>query len=119
MGTQPEPMGYSPASGRQSEETARVLLQLGGVVFLLAFFIFFAGSGLWAPLSGDDLMNLHGHLQTGALGLMKGLVFYWSTEYRPLGGLFYLSIYKLFGFDPLPFRIESEEFVDRQIEEST
>jgi len=82
-----------------------VLLRLGAVVFLLAFFFFFAGGGLWAPFSGDDLMNLHGHLQEGALGLFQGIVFYWSTTYRPLGGIFYLSLYKLFGFDPLPFRI--------------
>jgi hypothetical protein len=30
---------------------------------------------------------------------------YWSTSYRPLGGLFYVAIYRWFGFDPLPFRV--------------
>jgi hypothetical protein len=30
---------------------------------------------------------------------------YWSTSYRPLGGLFYVALYRWFGFNPLPFRV--------------
>ena len=30
---------------------------------------------------------------------------FWSSYYRPIGGLFYKSFYALWGFHPLPFRI--------------
>ncbi|HVX65624.1 MAG TPA: hypothetical protein VHA11_03430 [Bryobacteraceae bacterium] len=72
---------------------------------VFAYLMWFAWPGLLAPFTSDDLMNLHSHLQAGAPGLLKGLAMYWSGEYRPLGGLFYVAIYRAFGFDPLPFRV--------------
>lgn len=72
---------------------------------IFGFFLFFAGPGVHAGFTRDDLMNLHNYLQEGALGVLKGNVCYWSSSYRPLGGVFYLSLYKLFGFNPLPFRL--------------
>ena len=50
-------------------------------------------------------MNLHNHLTRGAAGLLIDNLRYWSSAYRPLGGLFYVAIYRIFGFHPLPFRI--------------
>lgn len=85
--------------------TSPFLFRICAVAFLLVYFFTFAGGGLWAPFPGDDLMNLHGHLQVSTSSLLRGLPLYWSTMYRPLGGIFYLSIYKLFGFHPFPFRI--------------
>ncbi len=58
-----------------------------------------------APFSGDDLMNLHGYLSRTPVSLMVDNLRYWSTSYRPLGGLFYVALYNWFGFDPLPFRV--------------
>jgi hypothetical protein len=70
-----------------------------------AWLLLFAHGGLGAPFSGDDLMNLHGYLTRPALSLLFDNLRYWSTSYRPLGGLFYVGLYRLFGFDPLPFRM--------------
>lgn len=73
--------------------------------FLIGWVFSFAGAGLGARFTGDDLMNLHFHL-TPSLGrlVLKNFTF-WSTEYRPMGGVFYASIYHLFGFHPFPFRV--------------
>src|SRR5207302_10969755 len=38
-------------------------------------------------------------------GLLLDNLRYWSSAYRPLGGLFYVAIYRIFGLHPLPFRI--------------
>jgi hypothetical protein len=76
-----------------------------GGLFILAWFLFFAGRGLFAAFSGDDLMNLHGYLSRPFHTLLLDNFRYWSTSYRPLGGLFYASIYSLFGFHPFPFRL--------------
>lgn len=72
---------------------------------IFGLFLFFAGAGVHADFTRDDLMNLHNYLQQGTLGVLQGNVCYWSASYRPLGGVFYLSLYEVFGFNPLPFRV--------------
>jgi len=71
---------------------------------LLAFFAYFAGGGLRAGFTGDDLMNLHRYIEQGFAGVAGSMLIFWSTTFRPLGGLFYLTIYNIFGFNPFPFR---------------
>ncbi len=61
--------------------------------------------GLSAKFAADDMMNLGTYLQRGWGPAGKGLVLFWSTFYRPMGGLFYLSIYEWFGLNPLPYRV--------------
>ena len=95
-----KPIGTASGAG-----TERRLLKIGAPLFLLCYFALFAGGGIGADFSGDDLMNLHGYLQQGIGGVLQGNLFYWSTSYRPLGGLVYLSFYKSFGFDPFPLRL--------------
>lgn len=76
------------------------------LVFLgFCWLLLFAHGGLAAPFSGDDLMNLHGYLGRTPVSLIVDNLRYWSTSYRPLGGLFYVVLYNWFGFDPLPFRV--------------
>jgi hypothetical protein len=84
---------------------AELILQAGAVIFLFAFFAFFAGKGLWAGFTGDDLMNLHQYMKQGFAGVVLSMLCFWSTAFRPLGGLFYLTLYNIFGFNPFPFRI--------------
>src|SRR5204863_490713 len=76
------------------------------VLVFIAFgwLLLFAHHGLRAQFSGDDLMNLHGYLSRPPASLIVDNLHYWSTSYRPLGGLFYVALYRWFGFDPLPFR---------------
>ncbi|HEY4088387.1 MAG TPA: glycosyltransferase family 39 protein [Bryobacteraceae bacterium] len=73
--------------------------------FLMGWLCSFAGAGLGARFTGDDLMNLHFHLTPSLSQLVLKNITFWSTEYRPMGGIFYASIYHLFGFHPLPFRV--------------
>src|SRR5437762_11044480 len=75
------------------------------VSIAFGWLLLFAHNGLRAQFSGDDLMNLHGSLSRPPASLMVDNLHYWSTSYRPLGGLFYVALYRWFGFDPLPFRV--------------
>jgi hypothetical protein len=75
------------------------------IVIAFGWLLLFAHNGLRAPFSGDDLMNLHGYLSRSPASLVVDNLHYWSTSYRPLGGLFYVALYRWFGFDPLPFRV--------------
>ncbi|HUI55038.1 MAG TPA: hypothetical protein VLY04_08710 [Bryobacteraceae bacterium] len=72
---------------------------------MAVWFLYFAGHGLWAPFSGDDLMNLHWAVSRTVPRLLLDNLCFWSTAYRPLAELVYAAIYGVFGFHPLPFRI--------------
>ena len=75
------------------------------VFIAFGWLLLFAHNGLWAQFSLDDLTNLHGYLSRSPASLMVDNLRYWSTSYRPLGGLFYVALYRWFGFNPLPFRV--------------
>jgi hypothetical protein len=71
----------------------------------VAYFFWFAGGGLQARFTGDDLMNLNLHLTPSFGRLALSNLTYWTTAYRPMGGLVYVAIYRLTGFHPVPFRV--------------
>lgn len=61
--------------------------------------------GLEARFAADDMMNLARYVGEGWSSILKGTLAFWEGSYRPLGGLFYLSLYTFFRLDPLPYRI--------------
>jgi hypothetical protein len=78
-------------------------LLLGTLV--LVWFLSFAYRGIFADFSVDDLMNLDYYVHhSGSKAILASLEVF-TFFYRPLGGLFYLSLYKAFGLHPLPFRL--------------
>lgn len=62
-------------------------------------------SALLAHFSTDDPMNMGWAWRDGFWLLLRENITFWSTGYRPMGQLYYLSIYRLFGLHPLPYRI--------------
>jgi hypothetical protein len=72
---------------------------------LLAWFIFVVRGGLASWFDTDDLMNMSIYWVQPWSALLKANLAFWSSFYRPAGGLFYRPIYALWGFHPLPFRI--------------
>jgi hypothetical protein len=83
----------------------RRTLTLAAGVALFAWFVFLVRGGLASWFDADDLMNIHIYWVKPWSALLKANLMFWSSYYRPAGGLFYLSIYDLWGFHPLPFRI--------------
>ena len=67
--------------------------------------LWFGGKGLFAFLSGDDMMNLYGYWNKPVVETWQANLLYFSAFYRPLGGLFYLGMHSAFGLNPLPYRI--------------
>jgi hypothetical protein len=72
---------------------------------IAAWFLYFAHAGLRAGLTEDDLMNLYKYAEKPAHAVVLDNVFFWTPAYRPLAAFFYLPLYKLFGMNPLPYRI--------------
>lgn len=81
------------------------VLALAAGVALFAWFVFVVRGGLTSWFDADDLMNIHIYWARPWSDLLKANLAFWSSYYRPAGGLFYRSIYALWGFHPLPFRI--------------
>ena len=72
------------------------------------FFLCFAYPGLGAYFTGDDLMNIqhmHGYFTKPFWRVVLDVFNPMTSSYRPMGGLFYRSLYAVAGFHPLPFRI--------------
>jgi hypothetical protein len=72
---------------------------------LFVWFIWLVRGGLASWFSGDDLMNLHYYWERPWAALLKANLMFWSSYYRPAGGLFYRSIYTIWGLNPLPFHM--------------
>lgn len=72
---------------------------------IFAYFLYFAIGALPALFAIDDPMNLGQYWRFGFLRSLGDDLRFWSTAYRPMGAMFYLPIYHLFGIDPVPYRI--------------
>lgn len=73
--------------------------------FVLAWYLFFTWRSIGLYFDPDDMMNLY-LVWSKPLGqLLRANLFFWSDFYRPLGGLFYRTLFALAGFHPLPFRV--------------
>jgi hypothetical protein len=73
---------------------SRKLSALSAVVLIGGFLLVFAGDGLRAYFTPDDMMNLYG-------AWFRPL----AEQDRPVGTLFYRAIFAVFGLNPLPYRI--------------
>jgi hypothetical protein len=82
-------------------------LALGAVATIVGIPLCLAGTGLGAYFTGDDMMNLYGAWSKPWKDLLLDNLRYYSPAYRPLGALFYRSLFGVFGFHPLPFRVMS------------
>ncbi len=96
--------GMPARSHRTAENASRTWAYAAGLA-LLAWFVFLVRGGLASWFDADDLMNLNYYWTRSWPQLLRANLFFWSSYYRPGGGLFYRSMYALWGFHPLPFRI--------------
>jgi hypothetical protein len=69
-------------------------LPICGALAIAAIFLTFAGDGLAAYFTADDMMNLYG-------AWFRPL----SEQQRPLGALVYRALFALFGLNPAPYRV--------------
>src|ERR1700735_2166931 len=94
----------SPASSPPESRTLAFLSAL----FLLAFFLFFSYSGLFAYFTFDDgttiIACLH-LLETSFWRDLLHILTVFTAAFRPLTTLFWRPLYAVFGFNPLPYRI--------------
>ncbi len=69
---------------------------------MLANVLWFARRGVLSYFAIDDMMNMGGYWATPTWKLVGAQFAFFSSYYRPMGALFYLPLFHLFGFNPLP-----------------
>jgi hypothetical protein len=79
-----------------------------GLSGILLYFFLLSHHGLRTYFNGDDVMNLvslHGYWHwPWWRNAVEALVVVTPT-YRPMGDVFYRTLYSVFGFHPVPFRV--------------
>jgi hypothetical protein len=76
-----------------------------GALIVLGYFLFFVWHGLSHHFAEDDMMNIHYYWSRGPWALLRGLVLFFTTYNRPIGGVFYFTLFHFFGLNPLPYHI--------------
>jgi hypothetical protein len=97
-------MNRYQSSGRRIATEWKVAAGLSGV---LIYFFLQSHHGLRTYFNGDDVMNLvtlHGYWRWPWWKNALDALLVVTPTYRPMGDMFYRSLYSVFGFDPLPFR---------------
>ncbi len=80
-------------------------LYVAAIVIVLGYLFYFTRGGLSFYFDNDDMYSIYLGWSKPWSELLLGALTFWSTSFRPFGLLVYRSLFELFGFDPLPFRI--------------
>jgi hypothetical protein len=83
--------------------TTRILPRLSFLA-IIGYCLAFGWRGIYAHFSADDPQNMSWAWRDGFWLVIWHNITFWSTAYRPMGQIYYLSIFKIFGMNPLPYR---------------
>ncbi len=81
------------------------LLRAGFALLILVYFAHFAGPSLGGTLNEDDPMNIYWYWSRGPWQLLRNLPLFFTTYQRPIGGVYFYSLYHFFGLDPFPYHV--------------
>src|SRR5207248_1131727 len=99
----PERGGYNRPVNSRARTAAFAVLIVG-------YFLYFSWDRLGVRFSPDDMMNLSYHWSFRPVQLLVTQVAIWQGIHRSMGGLFYSSIFGIFGLNPVPFHIGMAAF---------
>jgi len=96
-------VGYNAANMRIS----RTKTAAAGLL-IACYFLLLTRDGWKSYFDADSLLNIaylhgYGRVPLGMMAVQALTVF--TPEYRPMGGLYYRTLFAVFGLDPLAFRI--------------
>lgn len=97
-------MTLSPKAARHPQ-TAALWRRLSFAGLLLSCFLYFNWDSVRVRFIEDDMMNMANYWTAGPWRLVYSPFLIWRGYYRPLGGLFYLPLFKLYGLNPAPYHV--------------
>jgi hypothetical protein len=90
----------TPVRTRQLEVIHRLCF-----LFAAAYFLWIAWPSFDSRLAWDDPMNLYKYWSMGPWKVAWSNLIFFTTAYRPMGGVFYLPIYGFAHLNPLPYHV--------------
>src|ERR1700674_4700173 len=73
--------------------------------FVLGFFLYFCLRALQVRFALDEMMNMYWYWSAGIWRVGWAALTFSNSVIRPMGALYYLLLFKMFGFNPLPFNV--------------
>src|SRR5260370_8256912 len=70
-------------------------------LFILGFFLHFCLHALYVRFAADEMMNMFWYWEPGAWKLVWANLTFSNSIIRPMAALYYLLLFKMFGFNPL------------------
>jgi hypothetical protein len=74
-------------------------------LFILGFFFYFCAHALQVRFALDEMMNMYWYWSPGLWKLGWAALTFSNSVIRPMGALYYLLLFKMFGFNPLPYNV--------------
>jgi hypothetical protein len=102
------PKTEDPRDPAFPEQQRGVGESLAAGALIILYFLLLTYRGLGAYFTGDDVVNiafLHGYGRTSLGVMLAHALAVFSTEYRPMAGLYYRTLFALFGPHMTPFRV--------------
>lgn len=93
---------FAGVSGFLSRKSLPTLI---GVSVVLSYFAYFVLPGLHARFNWDDPMNIYYCWSRGTWALVRGLLLFFTTYKRPMGGVYFYSLYQIFELNPFPYHV--------------
>ena len=78
---------------------------LNAIVILGVFFIVFHVRAVEAYFAQDEMMNIFQYWNPPWWKVVLADLAFWSKFVRPMGALYYLPLYEMFGLNPLPYNL--------------
>src|ERR1039457_7191551 len=70
-------------------------------LLFVGYFFLVSWDTLKAQFSGDEMMNIWGYWSPSPWRLLESQFMIWRGYFRPVGGLFFLPLYQVFGLNPV------------------
>jgi len=77
----------------------------GIAAFFTAYFAWFSWGFLRLRFSPDEVMNMYAYWHPALRQFLLSHLMIWQGAYRPMGGAFYLPLFYIFGWNPLPYHV--------------
>jgi len=72
---------------------------------IAVFFVSYNTRAVDVHFSSDEMMNIYWYWEPGAWKVTWANILFWRAIIRPMGGVYYLPLFHLFGLNPWPYTV--------------
>jgi len=92
-------------AARKSNLSRLLPLRIAAVLAIAVNFFWFTAGIFGSHFAPDEMMNMGWAWEAGIAKILANLAQFYTTFYRPTGALYYWTLHRLFGLNPVPYRV--------------